>query len=291
MSSTGASCYRHDERWAGVLCQRCARPICPECMTEAPVGFQCPECVQEGRRRTRQWSTASPIRVTQALVVINAVIWLAVALYTGDLSFWGSRVTTVHGDFALHGWAVNDGEYWRLFTSAFLHYGIFHLAMNMIVLVWLGRLLEPAIGGPRLLLLYAVSLCGGALGALLVEPNGLTAGASGAVFGLAGATVVAERASGMRMRDSGILIFLVLNIVISLFVPRISLGGHLGGLIVGALAALILWSLPNWKGWVVTAARVKPLRALPEVGVAALGAASIYLAIFVAAPRWFDPIF
>lgn len=259
-------------------------------MITAAVGFQCPECVAEGRRRTRQWSTASPIRVTQALVVINAVIWLAVAVYAGDLSIWGGRITEIHRDFALLGRDVDNGEYWRLFTSAFLHYGLFHLAMNMIVLVWLGRLLEPAIGGPRLLLLYAVALCGGALGALLVEPNGLTAGASGAVFGLAGATVVAERASGRRWQDSGILIFLVLNIVISLFVPRISLGGHMGGLIMGAIAALILWGLPNWKAWVVTAARVRPLRALPEISIAALGALAIYLAIAVVAPRWFNPI-
>ncbi len=260
-------------------------------MIEAAVGFQCPECVQEGRRRTRQWSTASPIRVTQALVIINVVVWLVVAVYTGDLSIWSGRATSVHRDFALHGFPVQDGEYWRLFTSAFLHYGLFHLAMNMIILVWLGRLLEPAIGGPRLLLLYAVSLCGGALGALLVEPDGLTAGASGAVFGLAGAVVIAERASGLRWQESGILIFLVLNIVISLFVPRISLGGHLGGMIVGALAALILWGFPNWSGFIRTATQIKLLRPLPELLVFALGAVAIYLAIAVAAPRWYDPIF
>ena len=291
MSSRDATCYRHTDTWAGVLCQRCTRPICTQCMIEAPVGFQCPECVAEGRKRTREWSTSSPIRVTQTLAAANALIWVFVALYSGSLSFWGGRATELHYDFALHGAYVNDGEWWRLVTSAFLHYGLLHMAMNVLILVLLGRMLEPAIGWWRMLLLYGVSLTGGALGALLVEPNGLTAGASGAVFGLAGAVVVAERASGIRWRDSGILAFLVINVAISFLWPGISIGGHLGGMIVGALAALILWSFSSWTEFTGTATRIKLLRPLPELLVFGLGVLCVFLAIEVAAPRWYNPLF
>ncbi len=261
-------------------------------MVEAAVGFQCPECVQAGRKRQRQWSTASPVRVTQALAGINAVIWLVVVLYTGSLSLWGGRATEVHIDYALFAPAVDlDGEWWRLATSAFLHYGLLHMVMNVFILVLLGRMLEPAIGGGRMLLLYGVSLTGGALGALVVEPQGLTAGASGAVFGLAGAVVIAERASGLRWRDSGILAFLAINVVISFLWPGISIGGHLGGMIVGALAAVILWSFPNWTGYTRTAARIKVLRPLPELLVFGLGALCVLLALVWAAPNWRTPLF
>ena len=291
MGSRDATCYLHTDTWAGVLCQRCQRPICTGCMVQAPVGFQCPECVQEGRRRTREWSTSSPIRVSQGLAAINALVWIFVALLTGSLSLWGGGVTDIHADFALHGAFVHqDGEWWRLFTSAFLHYGLIHMAMNILILVFLGRMLEPAIGWWRMLLLYSVSLTGGALGALLVEPNAFTAGASGAVFGLAGAVVIAERASGRRWQDSGILFFLIINIVFSLLLPRISIGGHLGGMIVGAIAAAILWSFPNWTGFIKTATTVKILRPLPELLVLGLGALCIFLALEWAAPRWFNPI-
>lgn len=291
MSSRDASCYRHSDTWAGVLCQRCSRPICTDCMITAAVGFQCPECVAEGRKRTRQWSTASPIRVTQALAGANALIWIFVALYTGSLAFWGGGLTEIHYDFALHGRFVDHGEWWRIVTSAFLHYGLLHMGMNVFILVLLGRMLEPAIGWWRMLLLYGVSLTGGALGALLVEPNGFTAGASGAVFGLAGAVVIAERASGVRWRDSGILAFLVLNIVISFLWPNISIGGHLGGMIVGALAAIILWTFPNWTGFIQTATKIKILRPLPELLVLGLGVLCVFLALTWAAPNWRTPIF
>ncbi len=260
-------------------------------MIAAPVGFQCPECVAEGRKRTREWKTTSPIRVTQALIVVNALIWIFVALYSGSLSLWGGGVTSIHRDFALHGAFVNDGEWWRLVTSAFLHYGLIHMAMNMFILMLLGRMLEPAIGGWRMLLLYGVSLTGGALGALIVEPNAFTAGASGAVFGLAGAVVIAERASGVRLRDSGILAFLVINIAISFLWPGVSIGGHLGGMIVGAVAALVLWTLPKWSGFISAASHVKLLRPLPELIVLGLGVLCVFIALSWAAPNWRTPLF
>ena len=260
-------------------------------MITAAVGFHCPECVAESRRQTRQWSTASPIRVTQSLAIANAVIWVVVSLYTGSLALWGGGLTDVHYDFALHGGFVDRGEWWRLVTSAFLHYGLIHMGMNVFILVLLGRMLEPAIGGWRMLLLYAVSLTGGALGALIVEPNAFTAGASGAVYGLAGAVVIAERASGVRWQDSGIFAFLAINLVFSFLWPNVSIGGHLGGLIVGALAAVVFWSFPNWSRFIRMATRVKVLRPLPDLLVLGLGVLCVFVALSWAAPNWRTPLF
>ena len=288
-----AACYRHSRRAASVRCQRCERPICSECMVSAAVGFQCPDCVREGRRRTRQVTIAgrSPVVVTPALIAANAAIWFIVAVATGDVSLWGGQVTSVHFDFALFGRFVDNGEYWRLVTSGFLHYGLLHLGMNMLVLWWLGRLLEPAVGGVRFLLIYAVALLGGSLGALLLDPNAFTAGASGAVFGLGGAVVVAERASRLNRQGSGVLGFLVINIVISLSIPGISLGGHIGGMVLGALAAGVLWGFANWPAFLRMAAAASPLRVLPELIVLALGAGTVWLTLNVVAPRWSDPFF
>jgi len=262
-------------------------------MVSAAVGFQCPECVREGQRRTRQPSIGmrSPMVVTHSLIAINAVIWFITVAVTGDISLWGGQITSVHLDYALAGRFVADGEAYRLVTSGFLHYGLLHVGMNMFVLWWLGRLLEPGIGGARLLLIYAVSMVGGSLGALLLDPNALTAGASGAVFGVAGAVAVAERASPSRGQSTGVLGFLAINIVISLAIPGISLGGHVGGLVLGALAAGVLWGSRRWPLYVRLAAEAAPLRLLPELVVAGLGAGTVWLALNVVAPRWYDPIF
>ena len=262
-------------------------------MVSAAVGFQCPDCVRAGLRRTRQISLTTRQRpvVTTALIGVNVLVWFVVAAATGDVSLWGGTVTSIHSDYALRGQFVDDGEYWRLVTSGFLHYGLLHLGMNMLVLWWLGRMLEPGIGGARLLLLYAVSMLGGSLGALALDPNVFTAGASGAVFGLGGAVAVAERASRFNRQDSGVLGFLAINIVISLTIPGISLGGHVGGLLLGALAAGALWGFRNWPAFARVAAVSMPLRALPELAVAALGAGTVWLTLTVVAPRWSNPFF
>ena len=259
-------------------------------MIQAAVGFHCPDCVRESNRHTRQWSTASPIRVTQFIVGLNVLAHLVVIAVSGNLSLFSGGVTELHRDFALFGPAIDNGEWWRLVSSAFLHYGLFHLGMNMLVLVWMGRLLEPAIGGWRLALLYTAALFGGAFGALWIEPLGLTAGASGAVFGLAGAVVVAERASGVRWQESGLVVFLGLNIVLSFAIDGVSLGGHMGGLILGVLAAAALWGFPRWQAWVRAAATVVPLRYLPEAVIAGLAVLAVALSIFWAAPNSFPDL-
>ena len=136
-----------------------------------------------------------------------------------------------------------------------------------------------------------MSLLGGSLGALLLDPGALTAGASGAVFGLCGAIAVAERTSRVNRGNSGVLAFLAINIVISLSIPGISLGGHIGGLVLGALAAGVLWGSRNWATYVRLAAEAAPVRLLPELTVVALGAATVWLTLSVVAPRWSEPLF
>src|SRR6476619_4314005 len=141
---------------------------------------------------------------------------------------------------ALYGPAVANGDWWRLVTSGFLHAGFLHIAFNMFVLFVLGRILEPAIGSARLLGIYFVSLLAGSFGALLVDPQTLTVGASGAIFGLMAATFVIARRRGVDQVASQIGFWIVLNLVISFASPQISIGGHVGGLSAGGLCALLI---------------------------------------------------
>lgn len=326
MTTREEACHLHPSRWGSVLCQRCERPICTQCMIPAAVGFQCPECVQTAARGQRQWTDyANPsMPVTKLLIGLNLAVFVAVLLLEGGFSVYGGGATQIHFDFALYAPLVDfgtppvlvggeiqqGGQWWRIITSAFLHYGLLHIGMNMLILLLIGRLLEPGLGGFRFGLLYAASLFGGSLGALLFEPEGLTAGASGAVFGCAAAVVVAERAGAARWGNSGMAGLLLINIVLSFLIPNISIGGHLGGLVAGALAALAIYLLPRRLarrddrsepgpyGWPApgqppagAAEPDSPARFLPDLAVAGIGAAAAVLAIYVAAPAWMNPVF
>jgi membrane associated rhomboid family serine protease len=241
-----AVCYRHPDRETGVSCSNCGKPICPDCMTATPVGMRCPDCArQKTPVRTIRNMHADPT-VTYALIAICALTWLGVALSGGS----GSKV---YQDFALLGGArdfpslntigVAGGEYWRLVTGGFLHdpRNPLHILFNMYVLYWLGTMLEPALGHVRFAALYFASLLCGSFGALLLtEPNRGTVGASGAVFGLMGAAFVLQRRAGINPWQSGIGMVIVLNLGLSLLIPGISIGGHLGGLVGGSLCALAM---------------------------------------------------
>jgi membrane associated rhomboid family serine protease len=146
----------------------------------------------------------------------------------------------VFADFGLFGPAVADGEPYRIVTSAFLHAGILHLGLNMFALYVLGTLLEPAIGTSRFVGIYVVSILGGSFGALLLDPNQLTVGASGGIFGLMAAAFLVARDRGLDELASQVGFFVVINLVFTFSISGISIGGHLGGLIGGALAALVL---------------------------------------------------
>src|SRR5436305_617050 len=205
---------------------------------------------------------------TYTLIALNAVVFVAQIATTGR--GYGSLAGGTFTDkLQLYGPAVADGEWWRLVTGGFLHAGFFHIAINMYILWMLGSLLEPAVGIPRFLLIYFVSLLAGSFGALVVTPHSPTVGASGAIFGIAGAAVVLMRNRGVDLRATGLPLFIGINLVIGFAIPGISVGGHIGGLIGGALAALALVEVPHrLRGvpWVVPAALAAPVGAAAVVG-------------------------
>src|SRR3954471_17881272 len=232
-----AVCYRHPNRETGVSCSNCGRPICPDCMTPTPVGMRCPECSRQTTKvRNLRMTSDRPV-VTTALIIINVLVFIGSSSQGG----FGSAGGSVLRDYALFGPAVAAGEWWRLITSGFLHSGLLHIGFNMYILWYLGNLLEPALGPVRFAALYMASLLAGGFGALLVSPLALTVGASGAVFGLMGATFVMQRARGMDPMAGGIGPLILLNLAIG-FLPglNISIGGHLGGLIGGGLAGFVM---------------------------------------------------
>lgn len=271
-------CYRHPSRETYVRCVRCDRPICPDCMREASVGHQCPNCVSEGRRTQRPVRTAfgggragAQGYVTIGLIVVNCLVAIAAALSAGGtgslfgggmggllggespLHYWGALVgdatrwTDAEGATVATAHGVANGEYYRLITSMFLHYGLLHLAMNMWALWVLGRPLEAALGPIRFLALYLLSGLGGSAAVYLFsDPHAPTAGASGAIFGLFAALFVLLRRLG---RDSSsVLPVLIINLVITFSVPGISIAGHLGGLVIGGIVAFGLAYAPQrWR--------------------------------------------
>jgi membrane associated rhomboid family serine protease len=239
------TCYRHPDRRAGVICQRCDRPICPDCMNQASVGFHCPECTRSSGQKVVHGAAL----VRSRPVVTNALIALNVAVFVAGIGAGLNTRDSVTLDGGLIGLGqlntgeligVGAGQWWRMITSGFLHAGLLHVGLNMWVLYQLGQLLEPALGRLRFGLVYFVSMLCGAFGVLLLDPNHLTVGASGAVFGLMGAAVAAFRSRGIGLFDTGLGGAIVLNLVFTFAIPGISIGGHVGGLIGGFVAGWIL---------------------------------------------------
>ncbi len=236
------TCYRHPNRETGVSCSNCGRPICPECMTPTPVGMRCPECASQKTRVTRGVGESSLLTAAPATTVLIA---LNVAAYLAEVATGGGGLFEVLGsslipEFGLFGPAVAEGEWYRLLTSGFLHAGLWHIGGNMILLYFLGRILEPGIGTARFLALYFAALFAGSFGALLLTPDSISIGASGAVFGVLAATFVIARGRGVDALASTVGILIVLNLAISFGVSGISLGAHLGGLAAGFLCALLI---------------------------------------------------
>ena len=237
-------CYRHPDRETLLSCSSCERPICEKCMTTAAVGLRCPECAGGGRprpqapRRLGAASSAMPV-ATVTLIAINVLAFLVEMAQGVALRGVGGSDLVDQG--AIYGPGVADGEWYRLVTGGFLHAGLLHIGFNMFALYFLGRLLEPGIGTPRFVALYFASLLAGAFGAIaMTDPGQLTVGASGAIFGIFGATFLIAGARGMRDVATQLGGLLVLNFIITLSVPRISVGGHLGGLVGGLICGLII---------------------------------------------------
>ncbi|GAA3994882.1 rhomboid family intramembrane serine protease [Streptomyces marokkonensis] len=251
-------CYRHPDRETGISCTRCERPICPDCMVNASVGFHCPDCatgrtgtgsgpaLAASRPRTLAGGTiaADPHLLTKILIGINAAVFIAVHALSSEFL----------GDMVLIGrWppapfvpteGVAEGEWYRLVTTMFTHQEIWHIGFNMLSLWFLGGPLEAALGRARYLTLYLVSgLAGSALTYLLASPTTATLGASGAVFGLFGATAALVRRLNADMRP--IVILLAINLVFTFTWANIAWQAHVGGLVAGAAIGYAMLHAPR----------------------------------------------
>jgi membrane associated rhomboid family serine protease len=259
-------CYRHPDRQSFVLCQRCGRTICPECQTQAAVGVHCPECVREARASAPRTKPAvvtalrrqgAPL-VTYAIMAVCILLWLTELLpgnpTANALLYWGPYTLV---------------EPWRLITYAFVHAAPLpiHLLVNMLSLWILGRILEPVVGRVRFLAIFLLSALGGSVAVLLLAPVTPVVGASGGVFGLFAALFVIQRRMGAT--NWQLLVVIGLNLAIGFFVAGISWQGHVGGLLVGALVALIFWmtrrQAERWKQIILCLAVVVGLLAIAAV--------------------------
>lgn len=255
-------CYRHPERETYIRCQRCERPICPDCMHQASVGFHCPDCVREGAKQTRQGRTAyggarptAPGRVTLGLIAVNVVVFVLILLSGGG----GSRLVDLFALLPESAWTLDasgspyvvtgvaDGAWWQLVTSMFTHVQLWHIGFNMVALYILGPQLEMLLGRWRYLALYLLSgLSGSAFVFWLSDSSSQTVGASGALFGLMAALLVV--AYKVRGDVQSLLTLVAINVVITVVgAGYISWQGHLGGFVGGLVLAGVLVYSPKQR--------------------------------------------
>lgn len=223
---------------------------------QASVGSQCVDCVRQARpptaERVRRWNATRSLVVTRSLIAINVAVFIYLMVVDAGAA-GGRTVTQGTFDLGLNRVFIANGEWWRLITAGFIHFGLLHLAFNMYALWNLGLMLEDAMGRTRFGALYFASLLAGSAGALIVGGRGITGGASGAVFGLFGAAAVGLHQRGVNPLRTSIGTVLVLNLVLTFAVPGISIGGHVGGLVGGAICGLAMFA-PPWKRtppWIV----------------------------------------
>jgi membrane associated rhomboid family serine protease len=275
-----AVCYRHSSRETGVSCSNCGRPICPDCMTPTSVGMRCPECARERTKARTLRSVAHRPIVTEVLIAINAVVFLAevatgVTLSGSVDSGWVYYHGALFGPYMTHGYH----QYWRLLTAGFLHASLIHIALNMVFLYFIGRTLEPAIGNLNFAVIYFTSLLAGSFGALLFQPDVPTLGASTACFGIFGALIVVAHDRHIPIWQSGLGPTLLINLVFTLTISNISIGGHLGGLVAGLIT-----------GWlVVEFGERRRQEKLALAGCAAVAVVSVLGAIAVAGGHGLTP--
>jgi membrane associated rhomboid family serine protease len=254
-------------------------------MRQAAVGFHCPDCAKAGRQRVYTAATIHQLQQPIAaltLIALNVAIWLAgFAVQGGQDRMQANFSLVARGPFYRGGPVVGigQGEWWRIITAGFLHLSWIHIISNMIALWVLGQLCERLVGSWRFVLVYAVSLVAGSLGALIVDPHVSSAGASGAIFGLFGLLIVAAWARGIDLRHSGLLTWLIIDLVFTFTIPGISVGAHVGGLIGGAVAGLAVVELPRRLS--VGAPRTREWAGMALAG--AIGVACFFGALAVAA--------
>jgi membrane associated rhomboid family serine protease len=246
---------------------------------QAAVGSHCLECAKAGRpdmrTRARYFTARQPTLVTYIIMAINVGVFLVITAYEPDtLTRMGGRIGGLPNDGKLGQYDIgliesvhfggqvigglDAGEWYRMVTAGFLHFGIIHLAFNMLLLFQLGQMLEPVVGRVRFALLYFAALLAGSAGAILLQPNEFHGGASGAVFGLMGAAAIGLRHRGINPFSTGLGTVLLINILLTFTIPGISIGGHIGGVIGGLIVGWFMLA-PSWRGlptWTTYAAPV-----------------------------------
>jgi membrane associated rhomboid family serine protease len=251
-------------------------------MTPTSVGMRCPECARDRTKVRTIRSVSRTPSVTQALIGINVLVFLAETAAGAPLG--GGHGGTIWNHGVLYGPAITahnfpapfpysgTHQYWRLVTGGFLHDGFLHILLNMASLYFVGMALEPAIGRLNFVTIYFVSLLAGSFGALLFQPDVPTVGASGAIFGIFGALIVVARARRISIWQSGLGFVLIFNLLLSVTARGISLGGHLGGFIAGLIT-----------GWlVVEVGARRRMSSLALAGCVVVAVASVVGAIAVA---------
>ncbi|WP_053732072.1 rhomboid family intramembrane serine protease [Nocardia sp. NRRL S-836] len=241
-------CARHADRPTRLRCTRCDRPACPDCLREAAVGYQCVDCVNENRKTSRRSQTlvgaeqtdGRPV-VTQVLMVLNALAFVVTAVQAG--SPFVNQTSQIFVASSLQPLLTANGEWWRILTSGFMHFGLWHLVLNMAVLYIAGSSVEPELGRLRFTVVYFLSLLGGNAAAFYFGGvGGQLAGASGAVFGIMGALIVVWK---RQKRDiSTVVVIVVINLVSNFFTDA-SLLAHLGGFVIGGLLTLAMVKAPR----------------------------------------------
>lgn len=214
-------------------------------MTTTPVGMRCPECARERTQVKTIRSVSQAPTATQALIGANVIVFIAevaTGVPLGGVSSGSGGSVFSRGDL-LGSKIASSHEYWRLLSSGFLHDGILHIAFNMFFLYVAGAMLEPAIGTVNFLAVYFVSLLAGSFGALLFQPGIPTVGASTACFGVLGALIVVAHARRISIWQSGLGLTLLINIIFSLSVRDVSIGGHLGGFVAGVITGELIVEL------------------------------------------------
>ena len=208
---------------------------------------------------TRRFSNVPPLVVSNSLIAVNVGIFIWMTLGEVGSVIFGNSTSDRTLNFVISRVFLEQGEWYRLISCGFVHFGVMHVGFNMLLLYQLGRLIEPVIGSLRFALLYCAALLGGSLGALLLSPDAATGGASGAVFGLMAASVVGVGQRGVNPLGTGLGVTFAINLVLTLAVPGVSVGGHFGGAIVGALVGSLSlaprsWKVPTWASVVVPVA-------------------------------------
>jgi membrane associated rhomboid family serine protease len=231
------TCFHHHDRETGRHCTRCGRPACAECLHQASVGSQCWECIKAARPPTRERvrrSLARPLLATQAIIAANVVVFVATAGYLTNGNSLMFRLTE-NAPF------VATGEWWRLVSAGFVHFGFLHIFFNMLILYLVGQVLEPFLGPGRFTALYVASLLAGSLGAMFANPFVQSGGASGAVFGVGACATVVMLQRGVRFWDTQFGPLLLINLLLDKFlISNVSIGAHVGGLIGGAIIGYVM---------------------------------------------------